>query len=451
MRIALASLALAAMTLPALAQDISQILRDRIERDHQGVAIVVAVVENGTPSFTSFGPLAADGAAVDEHTLFEIGSLSKIFTNLLLAQMVIEGKIDLNAPVADYLPEGRKLPDFEGQTMTILDLATHSSGLPPVPPELAFADPANPYQHYSAELLDTFLSTYALPYAPGETYQYSNTGIVLLGEVLSQVTGESYENLVQTRILDPLGMEDTMLVVPEDKSARFATGHDAQGQPVDHWDFDAFASAGGWRSTAADMAKFIAAASGQVETDLKPAFDRMLEETRPADSPNMTIGLGWMVLVRPEGGSTIWHNGITGGFNAFAGYDRDTHRAAVVLANAVTETGVEDIGFHLIDPAAPLTPQPQQHTEIEVDPALLDNYVGTYELGPEFQITVTAEHGRLFVQPSGQDKLEASAESETRFLLDGGDAEVSFETGADGRAIHIVLHQNGQDIEGKRK
>lgn len=449
MQLLLAALAFSLLTLsPVLAQaaapDVAQILADRIERDGQGQGMATAIVDDGKTRFVSHG------AGIDETSLFEIGSLSKIFTNLLLAQLVHEGQIDLDAPVGDYLPDGMKIPQFDGRQITLFDLATHSAGLPAIPPELGLADPANPYRHYDENLLETFLAAYELPRAPGESYEYSNIGATLVGLAVSHVAGKPYAQMVEERILAPLGMDVTTLVVPGDKLDRLAQGHDAGGQPVPHWDFAVFAPAGGWRSSAADMAKFVAAASGQTETPLAPGFALMLDRTRPAGSPNMEIGLGWMILERP-GGTTVWHNGRTGGFNAFAGYDPETGRAVVVLANAMTRTGIEDIGFHLVDGAAPLTPQPEPRVEVEIDPQILADYVGTYELGPEFSITVTAEDGRLFVQASGQQQFEAFPESDTSFFLREVDAQVSFETGPDGRAETIILHQNGQDIPGKRQ
>lgn len=456
MRFLLIALAFAALTLSPIAQEAplsqgtAQILADRLDRDGQGIGLATAVVDSGKPVFASRGLLNAGGRElVDENTLFEIGSISKIFTNLLLAQLVREGKIDLDAPAIQYLPEGVTLPQFEGRQITLFDLATHTAGLPSIPPELALADPANPYQFYSADLLYAFLAAYPLPRAPGEMHQYSNMGTSLIGEAVSHVAGRPYAGLVRERILEPLGMDDTMLVVPEDKLARFASGH-ADGHGVPHWDFDVFAPAGGWRSSAADMAKFMAAASGQADTPLKPAFDLMLERTRPAAAPNMTIGLGWMILTH-EGGEIVWHNGMTAGFNAFAGYDRQTGKAAVVLANAITPTGIEDIGFHLIDQAAPLTPQPKPRTELQIDPALLDNYIGDYVLAPEFSITVTNEAGQLYIQATGQQRFPAFPESETSFFLKVVDAQFSFETGPDGKATGLIWHQNGQDIPGKRQ
>src|SRR5215217_1307515 len=149
MQFALAALAFAALaTAPILAQEramppdpaMAQILADRLDRDHQGVGLAAVVVENDTPRFASHGMLDARGTEpITQTTLFEIGSISKIFTNLLLAQLVAEGRIDLDAPVTDYLPQGTQIPQFEGQQITLFDLATHTSGLPSIPPELALA------------------------------------------------------------------------------------------------------------------------------------------------------------------------------------------------------------------------------------------------------------------------------------------------------------------------
>jgi CubicO group peptidase (beta-lactamase class C family) len=429
------------------APDIAQILSQRIDTDKQGVAIVVGLVDGADASFTAHGALAADGALVDENSIFEIGSITKIFTNLLLAQMVLDGKMDLDKPVADYLPEGTKLPDYQGQAITLFDLATHSAGLPSIPPELALADPSNPYIAYTADNLAAFLAAYDLPRAPGTQFEYSNIGTTLLGQAISHVAEKPYAELVEERILTPLGMADTTLV-PGD-AARFASGHDRSGTAVPHWDFDVFAPAGAYRSSAADMAKFIAAASGQTDTTLKPAFELMLAKTRPAGSPNMSIGLGWMILKHP-GGEIVWHNGITGGFNSFAGYDRASGKGVVVLANQVSQTGIEDIGFHLIDASLPLSPQAVPRDVVEIDPAVLPDYVGEYQLGPEFNLTITTENGRLFVQASGQGRLEVFPESATTFFSRDVDAQVSFERDANGVVSGLVLHQNGQDIAGRK-
>lgn len=459
MRVALA-IALAAIlsASSAFAQDggvstdaTSPILADRLDRDRQGVAISASIVDGDVPAFAAHGLLDSRGdVPVDATTLFEIGSVSKIFTNLLLAQMVLEGRMDLDRPVADYLPGGAQIPTFQGRPITLFDLATHRSGLPSIPPEIALADPSNPYQYYDADLLYAFLRAYHLPRAPGEQFEYSNIGVTLIGEAVSHVTGQPYGEMVQQRILDPLGMTETMLVVPDTLAARFATGHDRNGQPVPHWNFDVFAPAGGYRSTTTDMAKFIAAASGQVSTPLDAAFSLMLERTRPAGSDGMSIGLGWM-LRETDGSTIVWHNGMTAGFNSFAGFDRSAKRGAVVLANAITDTGIEDIGFHLIDADIPLNPQPKPRAAVAVDPAVLQAHAGTYALAPDFAITVTEQDGHLYIQATGQERFEAFPETETEFFLKVVDAQITFARDAEGRTTGLVLHQNGRDMEGTRQ
>src|SRR3546814_477485 len=167
-----------------------------------------------------------------------------------------------------------------------------------------------------------------------------------------------------------------------------ATGHNAAGEPVPNWDFDLLAPVGALVSTTADLAKFIAAASGTVESPLAPAFAIMLDRTRPIGRAGEVIGLGWFNLTK--GGRDIaWHNGITGGYRSFAGYDRKTGNGVVVLSSMVTEAGIEDIGLHLLDPSLPLRPQPTPRDVAEIDPAILPAYAGEYLLAPGVTITVT--------------------------------------------------------------
>lgn len=444
------TLALAQTKEPALEHSqIEQILRDRVERDGQGVGLAAAVIENDQPVFANAGMQDVDGETpIDQHTIFEIGSVTKIFTNLLLAQLVAENKIDLDKPVADYLPDNTRLPLFGDKAISVFDLATHRSGLPSIPPDLVSTNPDNPYADYDATKFYDFLARYSLTRAPGEAFEYSNLGIALLGEAISHVADKPYAELVRERILVPLEMNETSIVV--DDFFAFAGGHDLDRAPVSHWDLNIFAPAGAYRSTAADMARFVAAASGQHATPLDAAFALMLDRTLPAGSPGMNIGLGWMMLDAPQG-QIVWHNGMTGGFNSFIGFDRATKRGAVVLSNALTQTGIEDIGFHLIDPKAPLAPQSKPRQAVEIDPSVLPDYVGSYQLGPEFDLVVTTEGGRLFVEASGQDRLEVYPESETEFFYKAVDAQISFETDASGQASGLVLHQNGMDLPGKRQ
>ena len=430
---------------PVMAQevDVDQILEDRVTRDQASIGIAVAVVEEGETRFHSAGTLAADSdRPVDEHTVFEAGSIGKLFTNLLLAQEVQAGTIDLETPVVKYLPEGTTIAGGEGDGITILDLATHHSGLTGLPPEIAERGLENPYAGSTAEDLLAWLAETELNRPVGDSFEYSNAGLALLGHVLERVTGTPYAELVETRIFTPLGMADSSIGADPAQAERLATGHDAARQPVGNWDMDAFNPAGGLRSTAADLAKFAAAASGVTETPLAEAFALMFGTTRSTGESGETIGLGWFIT--PD--ETIaWHNGITAGYRSFLGFRRDTGKAVVVLSNMVTEAGIEDIGLNILDPEIPLREQPKPREAIEIDPAVLEPYVGDYVLGPGAVITITAEDGHLFAQLTGQQRFEIFPESERRFFFKIVDAQITFGEPEDGQSPALVLHQNGMN------
>ena len=458
MHFALAALAAAAlMTMPALAQEaampaeaeIKQILADRIDRDQANVGMSVAVIENGVPRFVSHGTPAKDDATpVDEHTLFEAGSITKVMTNLLLAQLVVDGKIDLDAPLTDYLQEGTVLPERDGKAITAFDLSTHSAGFSDLPEAVGAKGLTTPYSGYGADALMAWIAEYDLPRGIGERFEYSNVGVALLAQAIEHVGGKPYAQLLQEQIFDPLGMTETRLALTPGDDAGLATGHDATGEPVSHWDFDAFAPAGALVTSTADLSKFIAAASGAVESPLAPAFAIMLERTRP-DGGGGTIGLGWFNFT--EGNRDIaWHNGITGGFRSFAGYDAATSNGVVVLSNMVTEAGIEDIGMHLLDPSLPLRAQPKPRETAEIDPAILPAYEGDYLLAPGVVISVTAEANRLFAQLTGQQRFEIYPESQIRFFFRIVDAQITFSAPENGAAPALMLHQNGQNTTAVR-
>ncbi|WP_055047007.1 serine hydrolase [Devosia sp. A16] len=450
--------ALAATLLPtsaALAQSpsnaaIAEILVERIDAAEQNVGIAVAVIENGAPRFVFHGqPQLGATGGIDEHTVFEIGSVTKLFTNVLLAQEVLAGTIDLDAPIVNYLPRGTALPERGGRQITAFDLVTHSSGLPPVPPDLGVGNPANPYAGYGAEPLRAFLESYQVPRDIGTEFEYSNIGLALVAEAVEQVTGKDYASLLEERIFTPLKMTETALTTTPELRQRLASGHDAARNPVSNWDLEVFAGAGALRSTVADVSKFIAAASGAVSTPLDPAFALMLERTRPSDANGGKVGLGWFTLAHPKG-EIAWHNGMTGGYNAFVGYDRQSRKGVVVLSNMASTVGIEDIGFHILADNLPLAAMPKLRQPVALDPALLDRYVGRYALTPAFVLEVTREGDALFVQATGQQKLPVFAETETTFFYKAVDAQLSFELGPDGRTTSLTLHQNGLSQPAKR-
>ena len=262
--------------------EIRKILVDRIDVQHQGVGIVIGVIGPQGRRVIAYGSLEkGDPRPLNGDTIFEIGSATKVFTSLLLADMVQRKQVALDDPVAKYLPATVKMPERNGRSITLLDLSTHTSGLPRLPGNMKPKDPGNPYADYSVEQLYQFLSGYQLTRDIGSTYEYSNLGGGLLGHVLARRAGKDYEALVESRICAPLGMKSTAITLTPQIKARLAVGHNARLEPVKNWDLPTLAGAGALRSTGNDLLIFLAANLGYSKSPLAPAMAAMLKTRRP--------------------------------------------------------------------------------------------------------------------------------------------------------------------------
>jgi CubicO group peptidase (beta-lactamase class C family) len=334
--------------------EIREILVDRIDGRRQSVGIVVGLLGPGGRRVIEYGHLdTGDPRPINGDTIFEIGSVTKVFTSLLLGDMVQRGEVALDDPVAKYLPSGVTMPERNGCFITLLDVATHTSGLPRLPTNMTFWSPANPYAEYSVEKLYKYLSTYRLRRDIGAKYEYSNLGAGLLGHVLAQRAGMDYEALGLSRICEPLGMDSTRMTLTPGMKVRFATGHNRWMRPVKSWDHLALAGAGALRSTASDLLAFLAANLGYADSPLAPAMAAMLNVRRPKGQPEKEIALGWHAHL-VNGKEIVWHNDGTGGYSSFTGFDPKTRIGVVVLSNARTSGGVDDIGVHLLDASVPM-------------------------------------------------------------------------------------------------
>lgn len=430
-------------------ESVESILVNRVDTAKKAVGMVIGTIDPGGSKVTGYGKLAAGNPRKpDGDTIFEIGSITKVFTSLLLADMIERGEVKPDDPLKKFLPDSVKAPSRNGREITLLDLSMQISGLPRLPGNMKPADPANPYADYTEQQLYSFLSNVSLTRDPGDKYEYSNLAVGLLGHVLARKAGMSYEKLVRTRVLEPLAMRSTFIGVPESEQKRFATGHNGMLGPVKHWDLPALAGAGALRTTANDMLRFLAAHLELIDTPLKPAMRRMRSIRKETGIPNLEIMMGWHVVTAFDL-TLVWHNGGTGGFRSFSGIDPANKKGVIVLSNTDNET--DDIGRHLLvrkyklkmlDPAV-------VRKETTVDPKILNSYAGVYEISPTFSITVTADGARLFGHATGQERFEMFAESETEFFLKVTDAQVRF-TKEDSGKPGLVLIQNGRNLVGKR-
>lgn len=421
-------------------------IRDRVNAGWTPGIVLGVIRPDGSTSVFAQGT-NPDGRALDERSVFEIGSITKTFTGTLLAEMAARKEVSLDEPVAALLPPGTKVPERNGKVITLVDLATQSSGLPRLPTNMSMSDPANPYASYTDSMLFSFLAGYTLTRDIGTRYEYSNLGVGLLGNALARRKKMSYEALVRERILDPLGMKDTRITLTPELRARVAQGHDSEGNPVGLWDLPALAGAGALRSTAHDMLTYVNAnIRSRPEDRLGLAMLTARDPRREAGSPIMMIGLAWHIIAR-HGLSIVWHNGGTGGYRSFVGFDPVRKIGVVLLTNSSNDSG--DLGFHLLDSLVPLAPN--RSTPPAVVPAtVLQEYVGEYRLAPTFSIVITREDDQLFGQATGQGRFRMLARDSSEFYLKVVEARVVFKRDQAGKVTGMVLYQNGQELPGER-
>lgn len=429
--------------------EILAMIKQRVD-EKRSAGIVVGVIDpDGRRRIVSYGDPGTGQPPLDGNSVFEIGSISKVFTSTVLAELVQEGKVRLDDPAQKYLPATVHLPTRNGKEITLGNLAMQNSGLPRMPSNFTPADPANPYADYTVQQMYDFLSSYQLTRDPGAQFEYSNLGVGLLGYILSRVSGLSYEELQRQRVWGPLGMANTAITFTPWMKSHLALGHDPQGNVTSNWDIPTLAGAGAIRSTTNDMLKFLDANLHPERGALGRAMALAHEERAPAD--NMRIGLNW-IIAHAGADTIIWHNGGTGGYRTFIGFEPSRKTAVVVMTNS-GGNGADDIGFHILDSALPLVPKPaprKERTAIDVQPDILQRYVGRYQLAPAFIFEVTFKDNALYGQATGQQMVRLWPESETSFFLKEVDAQIEFVRDAQGNTTGLVLHQNGQNIPGSR-
>ena len=435
--------------------EIHKVLVDRVGSENLGIGIVVGVIDSSGRRVIAYGSLAKnDNRRLDGNTVFEIGSMTKVFTSLVLMDMALRGEVALNDPISKYLPSTVKVPERNGRQITFADVSTQSSGLPRLPANMHPKDPNNPYADYSVQQMYDFLSGHQLTRDIGSQYEYSNLAVGLLGHVLSLRAGMNYEALIRSRISDPLGMADTRITLTPGMKARLAVGHSEAAAPVANWDLPTLAGAGALRSTANDILTFLAANLGFIKTPLAPDMADETSIRRPTTIPDTEIAYAWHIQTK-DGKSVIWHNGGTGGYRTFMGFDPKARVGVVALANISTPAGVDDIALHLLNPGNALLKiaPPTEHKEITLDPKTFDRYVGVYQLGPNVLLTMSRDDDKFYTQLTGQPKFQVFAESDRKFFLKVVDAQLTFEVAQNdpqSPATRVTLHQNGRDTVAKR-
>lgn len=405
--------------------------------------IVIGIIDASGPHYYSYGVTSLKTKdAVNENSVFEIGSISKTFTGILLADRVTRGQANLNDPLQKYLPAGVSAPVRNGTAINLVHLSNHTSGLPYMPGNLTPANPANPFADYTEKQMYDFLKGYKLTRDVGSSYEYSNYAVGLLGYILAASSEVSYEQLLINVIAGPLKLDNTRITFTPHMQKNLATGYVGETESG-NWDIPTLAGAGAIRSTVADMVKYLSANMGLTKTNLYPAMQLSHQNTR-AEGANPKVGLGWHLLPMNDK-EIIWHNGGTGGYRSYIGFIKGENKGVVVLSNS--NVSIDDIGFHLLEPSSPLK---TIEKEIVIDAAILERYVGKYELAPGFVISITRKENQLSAQATGQPAFQIFAQSDGVFFLKAVEARITFNQNNDGKVESLTLAQGGRKTTGRR-
>lgn len=425
-------------TLPS-DDELRALLAERME--HNGVGIVVGVIDADGRRVVSHGRSeASDGRPLDGATVFQIGSVSKGITTLLLAEMVTREEVGLDDPAVDYLPEGVGMPEL-GRPITLRDLATHTSGLPTMPTNFDLHGMPDPYEAYSVTDLHTFLSNYALESEPGTARNYSNLGVALLGRLLANRMGTDYETLIKERVLTPLRMTSTSINLSVDQQSRLAPGHDPYLQPVRTWEMATLPASGSLRSTVDDVLNLMAAYLGYSRTpSLRSAMELQLEQSTIVGDDR--YALGWGIL----SDGTVRHSGGKQGYRSGVAFNRHTGIGAVVLANSRTTDLPIDLAVHLVTgeplPPAPEAPAPKRR--VQLTPDELDRFLGRYRLGGGGEVEVASNAEGLVMRYEDGAVYGFVASGPLDFFYNAGNDDITFEVDPGGQVISLVRYGDGK-------
>jgi D-alanyl-D-alanine-carboxypeptidase/D-alanyl-D-alanine-endopeptidase len=403
--------------------------------------IVVGLYDAGKVEVYGFGK-GPGNRAPDAYTLFEIGSVTRAFTSLLLTDAVQRKEVGLDTNLADLLPPGVTVPTRDQRTITLGELATHTSGLPRMPPSIAAkGNVADPFAKYGEDALYSDLVHTQLGVAPGAGIIVSNFGAGVLGFALGRKLGLGFGAALAARVLEPLGLGSTYLAVPAGAKVRRATGTSSELVPVPYWYFDALAGSGALISDAHDLLVLVnaelEASSGSSQT-LRKAMS--LSQEPQLDHPTGdNEGLGWNI----DSAGRYWQSGQTGGFYAFVGFDPKTRRGVVVLASTALKL-LDRISGDMYKVLAA-----EGTTPLEAPtPVQLQAYAGTYTLGDE-KIVIELKGTRAYILGRGVPPYRLVPINEHEMWIEPLQGVLGFQRSGD-KVVRVVFVVGDQQVYAMR-
>lgn len=422
-------------------------LARRVAEADVAVGFAVGIAIDGRTFVRGYGETErGGGTAPDGRTLYEIGSITKVFTGVLLADAVGLGRATVDDEVNAHLPGEVRLGSPEDPPVLLRHLAAHTSGLPRMPGSWASEEPHQPYLGYDVERLYTTVTRVELMSPPGTKYAYSNLGVGLLGHLLERACETPYEELLRRRILAPLELDDTAITLSAEQRERLAPPYDPDRRPEHEWQFGVLAPCGALRSTVDDLLAFSRATIDPPDAPVGVALRRSLE---PLSGPEVDtrVGYGWHL---EDDGRVLYHNGRTGGYAASLAVHLERRAALVLLTNS-PGTEVASLATQLFRLVSGDEPgELVLRVPASLDREVLARYEGKYRFAPFQELTVVLEDDGLFASMTFQPALGIYPASETEFYYRAVDATLTFELDEEGVPAAVVLRQASVDRRAAR-
>lgn len=406
-------------------------------------ALSIALIHPNGIEYYNYGQQSAETPLPPtQDSIYEIGSVSKVFTSLILADLVVQNKVPLEAPLTDWSLKDWKIPSKDNVEISALHLSTHTSGLPRLPFTFVPQNWADPYAEFGPADLKASLSKTTLATTPGEKNLYSNVGTGLLGYALTQKTGKSYQELLSEHITEPLQLQHTSVEPTEENSSLRIPGHDMSGAVTPDWNMPTLIGMGEINSSASDLLRFLSVQLDPSPTSIAKAIQKTQESYHETEAGFM--GLGWHNGIDNYSDVT-WHTGGTGGARSFVGFSQKEGFGVVVLNNNATPFNSE-LALSLIAMLKGEERPLKLPNLVDLTAEELSSFEGTYSLSPELSITFTANKHRLIASIPMQPSVAVYPVKENLFISVDSPIKFEFERSEDGTVSKMFLHQNDNRI-----
>ncbi len=345
--ILLLSSTVSAQSQDKLEKELNRIIAFDAQIDFEAIpGMVIGIIQGDSTYIYGYGSLSKEQDIIpSDNAIFELGGITKVYTASLVELLVEEGLMSYEASLNEYLP---KAIINDKSDISLLEAITHTGGFPRLPHGIGKREREanNPYAYYAKSDLYEFYKTYYPIDEEENRYQYSHVTYALIEAAIENVTGERFEDVLNERLLKPLGLTDTSIRLSQEQKSRLAQGYDIMGEKTNPWRFSSFKGSVGMKSSMIDMLAFMQQHMGATNSKYAKSFEDMHTPMFATElEKHNYISKAWHVIQK-KNHSIILHAGSTSGHQAFAGFVKETNTGVVILSNS--ESSTNSLGYLIL-------------------------------------------------------------------------------------------------------